>query len=46
MNTFAKEGLRTLLIVEKKMTEAEYQKWNSLFTEAVNSISDREAKVE
>ncbi len=46
MNTFAKEGLRTLLIVEKKMSEAEYTEWNSLFTQAVNSISDREAKVD
>lgn len=46
MNTFAKEGLRTLLIVEKTMSEADYRNWNTLFTEAVNSISDRESKVE
>jgi magnesium-transporting ATPase (P-type) len=46
MNTFAKEGLRTLLIVEKNMTQAQYEQWNKLFTEAVNSISDREAMVE
>ena len=46
MNTFAKEGLRTLLIVEKTMSEVDYRNWNTLFTEAVNSISDRDSKVE
>ena len=46
MNTFAREGLRTLLIVEKTLTEAEYAAWNSSFTAAINSIFDREAKVD
>ena len=28
MDSFAREGLRTLLIVEKTLTEAEYSSWN------------------
>lgn len=46
MNDYAKEGLRTLLIVEKTMTEQEYNQWNSSYVEALNSMADREAKVE
>ena len=46
MNSFAKEGLRTLLIVEKTLTEEEYQQWNSEYEQAVASIVDRDAKVD
>ena len=45
MNEYAKDGLRTLLIVEKTMTAAEYARWNAEYVEAMNSMSDREAKV-
>jgi len=46
MNSFAREGLRTLLIVEKTLSQDEYESWNAEFTDAMNSILDREAKVE
>ena len=46
MDTFAKEGLRTLLIIERTMEEDEYAAWSAEYTAALNSISDREAKVD
>jgi len=46
MDTFAKEGLRTLLIIERTMDEDEYAAWSAEYTAALNSISDREAKVD
>ena len=46
MDTFAKEGLRTLLIIERIMDEDEYAAWSAEYTAALNSISDREAKVD
>lgn len=46
MNDFAKEGLRTLLIVEKTMSEAEYARWSASYSAAVSSMVDRDARVE
>ena len=46
MDTFAKEGLRTLLIVEKIMSEKDYDEWNTSYQKALSSIVDRDAKVD
>lgn len=46
MNEYAKEGLRTLLIIEKTMTEQEYAAWNASYIEALNSMQDRDRKIE
>ena len=45
MNSFAKEGLRTLLIVEKEISEQTYARWAEQYTAAINSLVDRDAKV-
>ena len=46
MDGYARIGLRTLLIVEKRLTEHEYQQWNIKYQEANNSLSHREEKLE
>jgi len=43
MNGYAKEGLRTLLIVQKTLTEEEYAFWSAQYTQALSSLSDRDA---
>lgn len=45
MDKFACEGLRTLLIVEKIISQQEYDKWNAKYTDALNSLQDRDEKV-
>lgn len=42
----AVEGLRTLFMAKKELTEEEYADWNSRFTEAATSIKNREARLE
>ena len=46
MNTYAKDGLRTLLIVEKTLSESEYQVWNASYVQALSSIVERDVKVD
>ena len=46
MTNFAKEGLRTLLVVQKTLSEAEYAAWNADYQRAVNSLQDRDQKVD
>ena len=46
LQEYANDGLRTLLLAEKVIPEAEYQKWNEKFRDASLNISDREAKME
>ena len=46
MDKFAQEGLRTLLIVEKKMSQQDYAAWNEEYQNALSSLVDRDAKVE
>ena len=46
MNDYAREGLRTLLFVQKEMTEEQYNAWNQGYQAALNSLVDREAKVD
>ena len=45
MDNFAKEGLRILLIVEKILTQREFDAWNAEYNEALNSLVDRDDKV-
>jgi phospholipid-transporting ATPase len=53
INTFAMDGLRTLVIAYKDLTEEEYTKWNQNYQDALNSqkgkskkIADAEAELE
>ena len=46
MNQYAREGLRTLLIVEKTMSEEEFAQWNEEYQAAMSSVADRESKLE
>jgi hypothetical protein len=46
MDGYANVGLRTLLIVEKRISEQEYQEWNAKYQEAANSLENREEKLE
>ena len=41
MNEYAKDGLRTLLIVEKTMTAAEYARWNAEYVEAMKILIEK-----
>ena len=43
---FAREGLRTLCIAQKELTEEEYQTWNKDHDIAAAAVTDREAKLE
>jgi magnesium-transporting ATPase (P-type) len=42
----AKEGLRTLLLVEKVIHQKDYDDWNFRYQEALCSISNREEKLD
>lgn len=42
---YAKEGLRTLLLAQKKITLNEYIQWNQLFENAMQSVNNREEEV-
>ncbi|KAF2190530.1 phospholipid-translocating P-type ATPase [Zopfia rhizophila CBS 207.26] len=46
LEMFAREGLRTLCIAERELSEEEYQVWNRDYEAAVNAISNREDKLE
>lgn len=45
VDTYAQEGLRTLLLAMKKITENEYRQWNMLFEGAMQSVNNREEEV-
>lgn len=45
LEAYANEGLRTLLLVEKTLSEKEYNKWNSKYQEALLSLDGREDKI-
>lgn len=42
---YAQEGLRTLLLAQKKITMNEYLQWNLLFESAMQSVNNREEEV-
>lgn len=39
------QGLRTLVLCERTLTEAEWREWNMRFAAASSQLVDREAKV-
>ena len=45
LESFAKEGLRTLLLAEKELSEDFYVKWNKKYQLAIVSMSERDEKV-
>ncbi|KAH8825414.1 phospholipid-translocating ATPase [Flagelloscypha sp. PMI_526] len=45
LGEFASEGLRTLTLAYKVVTEEEYEAWNERYHEATVSLEDREAKI-
>jgi phospholipid-translocating ATPase len=46
LEMFAREGLRTLCIAHKHLTEEEYQQWALEYAEASQAVVDREEKQE
>ncbi|CCL98771.1 uncharacterized protein FIBRA_00776 [Fibroporia radiculosa] len=46
LDEFASEGLRTLTVAYKVISEEEYDAWNRKYQEASVSLEDREGKVE
>jgi magnesium-transporting ATPase (P-type) len=42
---YSKEGLRTLLIAEKEISEDDYNMWNGKYQQALIATSNREEKV-
>lgn len=45
LQTFAQDGLRTLLLVEKTISEKEYQSWASNYEAAKASIDLKEERI-
>ncbi|PGH26409.1 hypothetical protein AJ80_01907 [Polytolypa hystricis UAMH7299] len=46
LEMFAREGLRTLCIAQRDLSEEEYQAWNQTHDMAAAAITDRDAKLE
>ncbi|GAP91940.2 putative p-type ATPase [Rosellinia necatrix] len=46
LDEFATEGLRTLLVARKFISEAEYTSWKEIYHEATTSLLDRQDKIE
>ncbi|KAK7560515.1 phospholipid-translocating P-type ATPase [Phyllosticta citricarpa] len=46
LEMFAREGLRTLCIAQKEISEEEYQEWNKRHDLAAAAVADREDKLE
>jgi len=40
------EGLRTLALAEREISEQEYEEWNKLYQEAARSVNGREKKID
>lgn len=45
LDAFAREGLRTLVLAEKTLTEEEYADWIAVYREASCALTDREDKL-
>jgi magnesium-transporting ATPase (P-type) len=45
LDDYSKEGLRTLVLAEKVITDEEYHAWNKEYQNALVSTSNREEKV-
>ena len=46
LQRFACDGLRTLVVGTKDLTESEYETWKSAHADAANSIDDREERLD
>ena len=46
LEMFAREGLRTLCIAQKQLSEEEYQEWSKDYDLAANAVAGREEKLE
>lgn len=46
LEMFAREGLRTLCIAERTLSENEYHAWNQKYDAAASAMDDREEKME
>ncbi|KAI1129536.1 hypothetical protein F5Y10DRAFT_238126 [Nemania abortiva] len=46
LDEFATEGLRTLLVARRFITEAEYMAWKDIYHSATTSLIDRQDKIE
>lgn len=45
VDNFAEEGLRTLFLAQREISQKEYLAWNAKFEQAMTSISNREEEV-
>lgn len=45
LEKYAEDGLRTLLLAEKTISEEEYEAWEEKYTEATLEITNREGKI-
>jgi len=45
LENFSREGLRTLLLAQKEISESEYAKWNQKYQQALIATFNREEKV-
>lgn len=46
LDEFANEGLRTLLVGEREISQQEYDKWSTKYNQALLSMTDREKQIE
>ncbi|KYQ93719.1 transmembrane protein [Tieghemostelium lacteum] len=46
LKTFSRDGLRTLMLAERDLSQEEYDEWKESFFQANTSIENREEKVE
>ncbi|KAI5293450.1 hypothetical protein KEM52_005521, partial [Ascosphaera acerosa] len=46
LEQFAREGLRTLCIAQRELSEEEYAEWNARHDEAAAALTDRDLKLE
>ena len=45
VDAFAEEGLRTLFLAKRDLTANQYYKWNALFEEALQKVTNRDEEV-
>lgn len=45
LENFAREGLRTLMLAKRTLSEEEYKSWDEQYQTANNSLEDRDAKL-
>ena len=45
LESFANEGLRTLVLAERELSESEYRNWNEHYSDALRDIHNREQRM-